>query len=307
MYLHEGNRFGWRPARSSVVEHPSIVGSRRVGIEVELENASSIRVSSSSLWSVKNDDSLRNNGRELVLVEPLAGADLMNALNQLAIVYKENTQLHCSERTSLHVHVDVRDLTVAQVRSIMAVYVAVESALYSACGKNRYNNIYCPGITASTTMAQSMRNMMQDNSKFFDGILGWCKYSGINLRAIAELGSIEFRMHEGTVQIERVHGWVNLILSLVEYAIERDPTTVLQDAEQLNPELLLELVFKDNVQYINIDTYVQYYKNNILNLIDIFNNDRYDYTVDDQVRSSGNNNTDVIAALQQAIARQRGE
>ena len=279
--------------------------SRCVGIEVEVEGAGNLR--STRLWNVINDSSLRNDGRELVTKLPLAGYDLRKATEELDGLLRSGG-LAVSERCSVHVHIDVRDLTLTQVGNILATYVACEAALYNFGGKERYDNIYCPGVTSALEQMGVMRRVMQGSDHDFRfGCHDWCKYTGINLRSIAERGSIEFRAHEGTLDLYRITEWVGILLRMVDYATTTERKKIKVHAKQGAVEFIAR-VFSDKAPALLQDgIYEELYKNNILNLTDLLDTSE-DYSPDliEGINSGGSDIDAVIAAVRAAIA-ERGE
>lgn len=300
MKIH--NIFGQSPEVRSVVSDVNIVSDRHIGMELEVENAGSLQ--STPCWNVIYDGSLRNEGRELVLRQPLAGTDIRRALNELRGSLHTNPALHTSERTSLHVHVDVRDLSMEQVQNILLVYVATESALYKMGGKNRYDNIYCPGITAALEQANLMRKLLSDDvSSFERAVYEWNKYTGINLHSIAERGSIEFRAHEGTTDIRRIYTWVNVLLTMVEYAISLPSRERMLAVAAQGALPLLQAVYGRYAGILAQDgDYQRYYKNNMLNVTDILSDESFTPTRAEGVASAVSGDTaSIIESLRQAV------
>lgn len=253
----------------SFMPHQNWPSNRAVGIEVELEGAGMLE--STRLWNCISDGSLRNDGRELVTKLPLAGMDLQLALDELDPLLR-TAGVVASERTSIHVHVDVRDLTTEQVGNVLATYIACEAALYNFGGKNRYDNIYCPGVSAAQEQMSVMRKVMSsDQYVFAHGIHDWCKYTGINLRSICERGSIEFRGHEGTLDVARIEKWIKVLQQMFVYAIKTKRNDILEQAK-VGPANFLTGVFGIELaqELLQDGIYVQYYNNNIINLIDLF-------------------------------------
>src|SRR6266849_8881837 len=83
-----------------------------VGIEVEMEDTLN-KFSSGlyeHLWTFRADGSLRNNGLEAVSI-PLKGEWIKRGLKTLFDCIKN---IHFSPRTSIHIHLDVRELNLNQ-------------------------------------------------------------------------------------------------------------------------------------------------------------------------------------------------
>lgn len=255
----------------SFVESDRFVSNRLIGIEVEVENAQALRGTVFKYWNVIDDSSLRNNGVEILLRQPMCGADLLAALNELQSIFAECPSINVSERCSVHVHVDVRDLDHTVVASVLAAYIGVESGLYKLGGKNRYDNIYCPGVTSALEQTELMRRVVRGNGGDFASACNeWCKYTGVNLRSIIQRGSIEFRAHEGTLEVSRIEQWVRVLQRLFVYAeLVADPDAILAHVQE-GWEEFAERVFESDAQAVIGDgVYAEFYKNNLTNLIDV--------------------------------------
>lgn len=298
--------FSHQPEVRSVIPHTSIHSTRAVGIEVEVENARGAE--STRLWNVIRDSSLRDDGREFVLRAPIAGKDLRDAFMELSTLIHSVPSIVVSERCSVHVHVDVRDFTTTQLSNLLTTYVAAESALYMLGGKDRYDNIYCPGITAALEQMSVMRRVLSgDQEQIWRGVHDWCKYTGINLRSVESQGSVEFRAHEGTLDPRRILRWTNILLLMADYATTvEDPSTVLQHAQE-GPENFLRRVFAHMADHLLEDgVYYQYHKNNLANVVDLLSSDEYQPARAEGSPSelTSDNLEDVLAVLEQAIRSQ---
>ena len=211
---------------SSVVRGTVITSDRRVGIEVELENITSRHTS--QWWDCIGDDSLRNEGREFVFKRPVGGVDVEKAVRGLVKMLRNEDQQR-SIRTSTHVHVDVRDYSVEQLGNLILLYTACESYIYTLGGKHRYDNIYCPGFTSSQQLLSQAAKMLVVRQGSLAGELNrWCKYSGFNLGAILQHGSVEFRMFEGYSTPHLLLQWVKCVTKLVDTAHEMTRAEVLE-------------------------------------------------------------------------------
>lgn len=220
-----GNFFGHNPDPRSVVEHPDIVGTALVGVEVELENIPPEYLGwDMKYWSVKNDGSLRNNGAEFVFRQPLAGADIINALDELESFIKDNKiNPDLSDRTSVHVHVDVRDFTADEFKTFILMYATFEKPLFNYGGADRYDNIFCVPFGASKDEVNNVSIIVSSDIEknpdaFRIGVNDSHKYSGCNIAAVQRFGSTEFRIHKGAWKKDELLPWVNILLCIREAA-----------------------------------------------------------------------------------------
>lgn len=207
-----------------------------IGVEIELED---IRQDlhlrkyrdhgAWNFWKVEEDGSLRGEyAREFVLAAPLAGESLVTALLLLEDVLSTGAKQlpNCSERTSVHVHLNVSDLTTKEIRYLLGLYYAVEPLLFKYVGNNRDKNIYClPGDIVTEDLLQ-FNSLGEENIKYllnnyqkYDR-----KYSALNLSSLKKYGSLEFRHKGGDWRAYSNLTWINLILCMKRYILEGNGT-----------------------------------------------------------------------------------
>jgi len=206
-------------------ESLKFVSTSLVGVEVELEGLPGFKVNDAefeSYWNMVDDGSLRNGGREFVLARPFAGADLEKALNLFdEHVAHSGRDIDISDRTSVHVHIDIRELTFHQLTKFVCLYTIFEGALFNMVGSGRTNNIFSTSF-ANADARISKLGAFGDNPSAdeMQHLLNYfTKYSSCNLAAVARYGSLEFRNHEGTYDIERITKWINILLLMKEAAL----------------------------------------------------------------------------------------
>jgi hypothetical protein len=173
------------------------------------------------LWDNIADGSLRNNGREFVSI-PLKGDNVSFALKELNTILTTDKQCighEYTDRTSVHVHVNVRDIDVNHFKNLLLTYLVVEPLLYAFVGGDRAKNIFCVPITESHLTDRLSYIMSEENPKsVLDHTRHWYKYTGLNLLPVRKYGTVEFRHMVGTNSEEFLHKWLNLILSIKSYS-----------------------------------------------------------------------------------------
>lgn len=193
-----GSIFGRRPDPATIEGHPMIVGTGRVGLEIELEGLRDSRGFRSPYWTVKGDGSLRNNGLEFVFSGPYGGVDLHNATVELdSFLFDKHPD--GGRRCSTHAHLDVRNMTVKQLRLFILGYVVYEKFLFRMSGIHRYNNNFCPAIGFAQHQLEVLGQAFShtnDNDCINHIVGNWDKYSAMNFLPVAQFGSVEFRISE---------------------------------------------------------------------------------------------------------------
>src|SRR5699024_2325499 len=151
------------------------------------------------------------------------------ALAEIERVLKTYDKLSFSERTSVHVHLDVSDLEQTHRGTLFALYIIFEESLYNYVGRNREDNNYCTKVARSITGEATLQSFVVGeldggliklfrNGEYYR-TLAIQKYAALNLTRLGDLGTFEFRHHWGTCSSSRIQEWCKLILSLKEWVI----------------------------------------------------------------------------------------
>lgn len=212
-----------------------------IGIEVEVENTQAL--DGLQMWTVTKDNSLRNNGYEFVS-KPIRGRLVELALVELEAHLKKRTPKHTfSDRTSVHIHVNVRHLEMEQLASLILLYTALEPLFFKYTEKipnaNRRENNYCVPIEDSKSFIRYMAGVgnyyKHKNPEYLkNSIEGWKKYTALNLLPIINQGTIEFRHMGGNIDVPYIMTWINMILSLRKYCRETSTDVIKSELFSLN-------------------------------------------------------------------------
>lgn len=218
---------------SSVSAVPSdklLMPTLYVGVEVEAENVEwrnwrldepAEAKAVEAYWNVDKDGSLRNNGIELIS-RPYFGQDLLNALAAL-----ENglpSYVSWSLRTSVHVHMDVRDLEPKQLLSMVYMYIFLERILF-AYAPDRVDSQYCVPWFCSKGGVEGVIHCLQtgNNSDLPEHLDSVERYTAFNLKAVRKYATVEVRHLGGTNNYSFLVKWINLLMGIrkaAEYAPE---------------------------------------------------------------------------------------
>ena len=131
-----------------------------------------------------------------------------------------------NRRTSVHIHVGVRYLTVEQLLNLILLYLVVEPIFFAFAekytGYRRQDNNFCVPISQSTLSLNLPLILSKLKSSEVEVVheLGkrWKKYTGLNLLPICTQGTIEFRHLGGTIQFETLYQWISMIQNLRGFA-----------------------------------------------------------------------------------------
>lgn len=164
------------------------------GIELEIEGVRDNPPDvSPNKWIKVNDNSLRNNGIELITNGPKGGTALFECLEDLEEALA-NTDIELSERCSTHIHIDVSDMTVEQLLNFLMLSSIFELVLFKLFGSERTSNTFCMATKDGGNNFDNFCNLAERPDISTLMVSKWTKYNAISLNRIRDLGTVEFRM-----------------------------------------------------------------------------------------------------------------
>lgn len=203
-----------------------------LGVEIEVEGDDLPR-NELGYWRQEKDGSLRGESAEFVLRKPLTKEALVKALSELDEAYKEyGSKVHDSIRAGVHVHVNVQELTKLQLFNFVTVYLLLEDLLVKWCGESRQGNLFCLRCRDAEAWLQLLENAIQ-----FDTLdilkNDHIRYASINLKALCQYGSLEFRSMRGTRDLELIKTWAFMLHDLRDYSmLYENPLAVIEKFTQ---------------------------------------------------------------------------
>jgi len=226
-----------------------------VGLEVEVEGmiAAVHEHSLKPLWRIVPDGSLRNNGVEFVS-SPIRGNAIPAALIQLSeYLNTVQTKHNFSTRTSVHAHINMRTATAEHLMNLLMVYLVFEPTLYAAVfntlQKKRDDNIFCLPLGHSLRLLdlQGIFSQWESGNLEIISLIPdlWKKYTGLNLTPLKGFGTIEFRQLGGTANVPKIIEWLNLILSIKDYAITHSYEDIQSRILELNTTSMYDVFTRD--------------------------------------------------------------
>ena len=192
-----------------------------VGMELEIESLTEIKLPSNSPIQVVEDHSLRNGGREF-LIPPSTPEKAMDYFKQIHgkwITYRKDA---FSERTSIHIHVNCMMMEEETIRGFLYLYSIFEPVFFNYAGESRKYNIHCVPL-GMTSMPSIYKQQL------WDILCTWHKYTAFNMLPLKTLGTIEFRHLSGTNDVSYVAYWLRMINTLWMAAKQLESTSMALD------------------------------------------------------------------------------
>lgn len=188
-----------------------------VGIEVELEASNTMPKSEDVIppqWVYHQDGSLRGyDNAEYVLAKPLPFDEVDKAIDDLWDVLKaKKVKLTPSNRTSVHVHLNVQDFFLNRLATFAGMYFCVEEILTEWCGEYRVGNLFCLRAKDAPAIITQLRRFIRSDMQ--TQIRDNFHYAGFNANALHKFGSIEIRTLRGVMDPETIKMWVAILRRL---------------------------------------------------------------------------------------------
>lgn len=224
------------------------------GLEIEWEGTGLVWPNEvSTYWTNKEDGSLRN-GREFVTRGIQFIEHLPIIIKELQHLTKAATPIY-SNRTSVHVHFNVTQLSTKNVMSILTLHYLVEKMLIHSQGVDRRGNLFCLGVAeAEGQFSALLENLRRNGSTDLFGTDGF-KYSAMNLSAINNYGSIEWRFLRGIIDLREIALWTEGLVNAAKTASTYTPQDIVNffrfhDSEEFllkffSEELLRKYIFTE--------------------------------------------------------------
>lgn len=270
-----------------------------VGIEVEVERFNWNAPQNLSHWQFTSDSSLRDNGAELIS-RILSGRNVYRAVHDLSEYFSEQQgDAAFNERTSLHVHIDITDLTVNQLKNMVYLCIGLEPLLMQCVHSSRRNNNFCLEVKAANEVTNRLGRMFRATSEsgFVERMSrispSGFKYAATNFANMARLGTIEFRMHHGTADKATILRWVGLLCKIKRVAVSYESVSEIRNAK-VNQDLA--------THFCDIMSDVPSFEMDYPEVIDLLE-ESFEYANDIEVENLGNS-TRMLEAFRILVPQQ---
>lgn len=246
---------GHKACPRKIYPSDSLILDSYIGVEVELEDVWFTEIDVQEelrFWMWKVDGSLRGERScELVFNEPLGGVDVEHALDELDEFVPREDVPNLSERCSVHVHLDCRDLDKEQCRRLLYAAAVVEPVLFDYCGDERKDNIFCLPMEESLIgLAEAVWSLGRNNRDVsYANLNKMPRYSSTNASALIKFGSIEFRHHPGEYDKAGLLRWINIILAIKRFAMSEqfDVEDFPSYISRQGPDMVFDAIFPGSI------------------------------------------------------------
>lgn len=199
------------------------------------------------MWKYVKDGSLRGaDNAEYILDGPIDFDMVENASVRLFKMFEDyGTILDDSNRTSVHVHLNVQNWHLNRLATFLAAYYTVEELLTEFCGEHRVGNLFCLRGKDAPAIISRLRSFIRrgERTMFSDGM----HYGALNAQAIQKFGSLEIRTMRGALQPKEVVEWVAILQRIYELSGNfSDPRHLVDSFSAEGPSAFLDLILGEH-------------------------------------------------------------
>ncbi len=241
---------------------------RHISVEIEVDSigANNNVTSVVRAWhgSIVEDGSLSDQGFEINMA-PASGDTFVDQVVSICRALNVGNAT-VDWRCGLHVHVDARDFNYYDVRRLVRVYAKLESVLFKMCNPSRRGGRYSQecgqkwlkrmcgtdksykavkkrmieglyDITISSGRGSGM--LINDNKKYKHHE---ARYNALNVHSWFHRGTIECRIHEGTLDSTDIIAWGMLWAAIMDYAASRSDREIEDNLDNRVPMDVMKIV-----------------------------------------------------------------
>jgi hypothetical protein len=225
---------------------------------IELETSSiSIRQAQSALdavglnWQCKPDGTF---GVDAEAVSPILNDGSLNeSLTAARALLRAGATVN--KKTGYHVHIGADHYGNDGIAALVRNWYTAADAIGALVAKSRLNNSFCNhNLNASIVdgWAESIRNGNISNR-----FTGHNRYLSLNLDSYGRHGTVEFRLHHGTLNGKKIQAWAEFCEAIATYStaggiLEAGTGDRLNDIKSLLGKLVLNEAIKlDTASYLN--------------------------------------------------------
>ncbi|WP_266206263.1 amidoligase family protein [Pontibacter kalidii] len=191
-------------------------------------------------WKIVTDASISGaQGFELVSPVLQGEAGLEQVKKACKALKKCNALINRS--CGMHIHFGANDFELAQWKNLYKNYINYEGLIDSFLPVSRRanNNIYCRSLLnrfSSESVAYSAIDSCSNIEQIAQKVTGRDRYFKLNAESFFRHGTVEFRQHSGTIEVDKVVNWITFLNNLVEFSKNNvSSQKTLESLEAFNP------------------------------------------------------------------------
>jgi hypothetical protein len=190
---------------------------RTYGIELETSSIS-IRTAQTALnmaglnWNCKPDGT---QGVDAEAISPILNDESLNeSITAARALLRAGATVN--RQTGYHVHLGADHYGTDGIATLVLNWYSNIETISTLVAPSRLNNRFCRSDLTESTLeswAESIRNGNINNNP-----TNWNRYLSLNLDSYRKHGTVEFRLHHGTLNGKKIQAWAQFCQAMAEYS-----------------------------------------------------------------------------------------
>lgn len=196
-------------------------------------------------WETRREPSLSRRGVEFV--SPTTAGDTLDEEVRFAVDALKAAGYDATPWASVHVHVDMRDMSQHDVGKVLLLSGVNQDSLYQVCPRHRYNSPFCQPFPQAFLDALEGRLRDDDRSDCVSDVwehhLGatmghdtaaWhmpSRWYGVNYRPFRTQGSLEWRMFNEPLDADAIMRWCEVVHQIVDRGVSMDLDEIVESRD----------------------------------------------------------------------------
>lgn len=153
-----------------------------------------------------------------ITTAPAKGRKFIKQIREICKVLKAGKAV-VNNSCGLHVHVDARDLEAGDLQKVSLAWEAVEGQMFRRVAKNRATNSFCKKWNKKFTKIYKTKGSIQSFLALASEINDYGdRYRSLNYQALEDHGTLENRIHHGTIDAKKIIDWAMINVKLIDFA-----------------------------------------------------------------------------------------
>ncbi len=204
--------------------------NRLVGLEAECMYPYTDSIRTPSNWATTYDGSISTGGEYegIELVSTPSSGDLLDSQVFDLVDWARSYDAVVNSSCGLHVHFDSTNLNARQVAHIGIVYSKYQHLLKDMMPPSRQGSRWCKDFSMGVNTLRNINTEEELVEEYYESMgcipstekYNDARYCGLNLHSRYFHGSLEFRLHSGTLNKTKIVNWIRILNAIIEKGIE---------------------------------------------------------------------------------------
>lgn len=180
-----------------------------------------------------------------IKTKPLGFNVMLRTMSKFAQI-ADKRGIEVNKSTGYHIHISNKRFFIAKnLKKILSTWIAIEDVLMATQPQSRMNNQYCKRRLKDFAEKCGLPNLPAGKEKLIDDARQADRYYTLNLNSLSKHGTLECRLHSGTVNFKKIKNWAVLITAIFDYALTKYDKAKIAELMSMNiSELKIDKVWQ---------------------------------------------------------------